>query len=283
MAAKARPLLNPDQTMYILPPLLLVIGGLGGFLSGLLGVGGGIIFVPALFFSMTALGTGPEQAMHLAVGTSLAVVFATGATSALAHHRRGAVDSGIVRAWGAFIVGGVIFGSLFASSVDGRLLKEIFAVITFAISLYMAFGSESKGPGAKTIAMNIQRGLCACIGMVSSMIGVGGAILTVPMMSYIGVPMQRAVGTGAALGMLISLPGCLGYMLGGAAQAYAAELPPFSVGYVNVLAALMIIPSSILLAPMGVKASHKLPRTTLRRVFAGVLMLVSIRMFMTLD
>lgn len=275
--------MNPDYTMYILPPLLLAIGALGGFLSGLLGVGGGIIFVPALFFSMTAMGTGPEQAMHLAVGTSLAVVFATGATSALAHHRRGAVDSGILKAWGAFIVGGVIAGSLFAASVDGRLLKEIFAVITFAISVYMALGSESKGPGARVIAMNIQRGLCACIGMISSMIGVGGAILTVPMMSYIGLPMQRAVGTGAALGMLISLPGCLGYMLGGAAQAHAAELPPFSLGYVNGLAALMIIPSSILLAPVGVKSSHKLPRKTLRRVFAAVLMIVSIRMFMTLN
>jgi uncharacterized membrane protein YfcA len=266
--------------MYILPPLLLALGAAGGFLSGLLGVGGGIIFVPALFFTMTAVGTAAEQAMHLAVGTSLAVVFATGATSALGHHRRGAVDANILRNWGAFIVGGVVVGSLFASSVNGQLLKEIFAVITFLISIYMAVGSENREGRAHNLALNIQRGICTGIGMVSSMIGVGGAILTVPMMSYIGVPMQRAVGTGAALGILISLPGCLGYMAGGA--AHMADLPPFSIGYVNVLAAGMIIPSSILMAPMGVAASHKLPRKTLRRVFACLLMVVSIRMFMTL-
>lgn len=261
--------------------LLIAIGGAGGFLSGLLGVGGGILFVPALFFAMKAVGFDAQYAMHLAVATSLAIVFATGATSAVAHYRRGSVDIARVRDWAPYILIGVAVGALFASSVNGDILKRIFAGITLLISIYMAFGREkTSGDPAPLLTPKVQHVLCALIGIVSSMIGVGGAILTVPMMSYSGMTMQKAVGTGAALGVVISLPGTLGFMAGGLLHDIQG-LPPYSVGYVNFLAAGMIVPTAMLMAPVGVKISHAMPRLMLRRVFAAVLIIVSIRMFMS--
>lgn len=271
----------PDPSHIEVFLLLLTIGCAGGFLSGLLGVGGGILFVPALYFAMSALGMGSQHAMHLAVGTSLAVVFATGSISALGHHRRGAVDVTIMKSWGMFIVTGVVIGSVFATAVNGEALKRIFAAVTFILSFYMAFAKERpKDKPGHLLTDKIQRSICIGIGMVSSMIGVGGAILTVPMMSYIGTPMTRATGTGAALGLLISLPGTLGYMLAG--LPHLQELPPYSIGYVNLATLIFIIPTSMLMAPVGVRTSHTLPHVMLRRVFAAVMLIVSIRMFMTL-
>lgn len=261
--------------------LLFSIGAMGGFLSGLLGVGGGILFVPALFFTLTSLGQGEAHTMHIAVGTSLAIVLATGSTSALAHYRRGAVDMSRVRLWGVYIVGGVLAGSLFASVVNGKILGGIFASITLLISVYMAFGRETPpGEAGRHVPVVVQRGICMGIGVLSSMIGVGGAIMTIPLMSYTGMQIQRAIGTGAALGILISLPGALGYAITG--LPHLDELPPWSLGYISLPAVLLIIPASMLAAPVGVKASHALPKRVLRRVFAVVLVIVSVRMFMSL-
>jgi uncharacterized membrane protein YfcA len=274
--------MSPEFTFYTeLVLLMLAIGCIGGFLSGLLGVGGGIIFVPALFFCFKATGVAEAYIMHVAVGTSLAVVFATGSTSAYHHYQHKSVDMEIVRSWGPFIVLGVLIGALFASSVEGRTLKEIFAGLALVISFYMAAAPEKPETGhGHKIPLYLQRGFCAVIGMLSSMIGIGGAILNIPMMSYNGVPMQRAVGTGAVLGIAVALPGMIGYMISG--FPHMPELPPLSLGYVNLIALATIIPTSILLAPAGVKASHRLPRPVLRRIFAVVLALVALRMFMAL-
>ena len=273
-----------DDTYLILKMmiLLLTIGAVGGFLSGLLGVGGGILFVPALFFCMTAIGFDEAHAMHIAIGTSLAVVLVTGGTSAFGHYHRGGVDMDRVRAWAPALVSGVLGGAFIAGIASTGMLKASFALITFFIAVYMFFArSPSLTPDKCPIVPGrVQRSLCAVIGTLSSMIGVGGAIMTVPFMSYMGMPIHRAVGTGAALGILISIPGTLGYMLMG--LWHLDELPPYSVGYVNLLAVAMIIPASILLAPMGVQASYTLPRSILRRVFSVMLIIVSVRMFMTL-
>jgi uncharacterized membrane protein YfcA len=269
-----------------LPPaelvlILLAIGAAGGFLSGLLGVGGGIVFVPALFFCLKAAGIGAAHLMHIAIGTSLAVIFFTGLSSAYHHFKRGSVDPEILRQWVPFIFIGVVAGSFFASSVDGRVLKEIFAVLLFLIAVYMVAAKEKPETGKKhKVPAFVLRFFCFAIGTVSSMIGVGGAILNIPMMTYIGVPMQRAAGTGAALGLAVALPGAAGYMISG--WTHLPELPPLSLGYVNLVAVAAIIPASMLVAPLGVRAAHRLPKPLLRRIFAVVLTFVSLRMFMTL-
>ncbi len=273
----------PDTSMIPaeLIMLLLAIGCVGGFLSGLLGVGGGVIFVPALFFSLSSLGFSEAHAMHIAVGSSLAVVLATGATSAFGHFRRGALDIATVKAWAPPMVIGVILGAMVASSVKTVVLKEIFAGMTLVIALYMMFARENKEvKPMRFLTLAVQKGVCFVIGLISAMLGVGGAILTVPMMNYVGLPIQRAVGTGAALGIAVALPGILTYMVTG--LLVQDQLPPWSIGYVNVLTVAMILPASMLLAPLGVKVSHNMPRRMLRRVFAIVLLIVSIRMFLSI-
>lgn len=261
--------------------LLVATGAIGGFLSGLLGVGGGIIFVPALVFVLSSIGIDPAHIMHIAVGSSMAVVLATGASSAFGHHKKKSVDKKILLSWGPFIVSGVIIGAIFASLVDGDLLRKIFAAITLLISFYMGLGREKTAAVVvENIFRGIQKCLCIVIGAISSMIGVGGAMLTAPMMHYIGVPTQKAVGTSAALSVLISLPGTVIYILSG--LAHRADLPPWSLGYVDFAVIGFIIPVSMLMVPIGVQTSHLLPKILLRRIFGVMLFIVSIRMFMSL-
>jgi uncharacterized membrane protein YfcA len=260
---------------------LLAIGGLGGFLSGLLGVGGGIIFVPALFFVMTAYNFGTGVAMHVAVATSLALVLVTGASSAYWHHRKGSVDITIVKTWWPAVVAGVAGGTAFASSVEGALLKQVFAGVALLIAVYMTVSKEPlEGvPVRHKVSLLAQRCGAVFIGGLSALLGVGGAILTIPFMTYIGVPIRKAVGTGGALAFIISRPGIFGYIVAG--LQHPEGLPPGSLGYVNLLALAVIVPTSMLLSPVGVNASHRLSRPMLRRIFAIVLVVVSLRMFLS--
>lgn len=278
----------PDTVLYFeLALFLLAIGAAGGFLSGLLGVGGGIVFVPALFFCLRILGVSDAHVMHIAVGTSLAIVAVTSFTSAFHHDKRSSVDRGIVRRWGPYIVTGVLAGALFAASVDGHMLRNIFAALMLVIAVYyMVLSREAPDreiPAAfrrYRVPPVLQHGLCLLIGAVSSMIGVGGAILTIPLLTLSGESHQRATGTGSALGVAVALPGMVVYMISG--FAHAGELPPFSLGYVNPAIVAMIIPLAVLLSPVGVKAAHRLPQAALRRIFALALAFMSLRMFMTL-
>lgn len=255
---------------------LLVIGAVGGFLSGLLGVGGGLIFVPALLFTLTAYHVAPDVAMHVAVATSLALVLVTGATSAFWHHKKGSVDFKILKSWGPAVVLGVAAGTYLASCVNGASLKQVFAAVALLIAAYMAVSKEPQEEKGHRVPVLAQRLVAGSIGGISSLIGVGGAMLSIPFMAYVGVPMRKSVGTGGALAFIIAFPGIFGYILAG--LQHPQGLPPYSLGYVNVLALAAIVPVSMILSPFGVHVSHKMSRTTLRRIFAGVLLLVSLRM-----
>ena len=258
--------------------LLLAIGGIGGFLSGMLGVGGGIIFVPALYFTFTSSGIDPGAAMHVSVGTSLALVLATGGSSAFWHHKKGSVDFSIIKSWAPAIILGVLAGTFLATHVNGHFLKQLFAIVTLLISFYMAFSREPQTePASHRLSKIVQRAGAALIAMVSVLIGIGGAMLNIPFMTYLGVPMRKSVGTGGALGCIISFPALIGYIYSG--WQHMHELPPYSFGYVNLLAAAVIIPVSMILSPIGVHVSHKISRNILRRIFSAVLILVSLRMF----
>lgn len=274
--------MTPD-TFFIIQMsfLLLAVGAVAGFLSGLLGVGGGIIFVPSLYFCLRAIGLDESHAMHVAVGTSLALICVTGATSAFAHWRRGSVDTESLKKWVLPMIASAIGGSLFAGLVPSGILRVIFACITMVIAVYMFVAGAPKASSfCLVVPVRVQKAVMATIALVSSLIGVGGAVMSVPFMNLMGYPMQRAAGTGAALGLIIALPGSVTYMITG--LFHLDELPPYSLGYVNLLGLALIVPSSVLMAPLGVQASHSLPRDMLKRVFAVVLLIVSLRMFMTL-
>ncbi len=254
---------------------LMCLGAFAGFLAGFFGIGGGAVLVPGLFYMFGALGFAPDALMHMAVGTSLAIIVPTGLASARAHHQRGHIDFQLLRRIGAGVLIGAIFGSFGAQYLDGAGLSLVFAVAIVGLALIMlanparffAFERATAQPFASLAGL--------VIGGVSSLIGIGGATLSVPYMSIGRVPIHRAIGTAAALGLVISVPASIGFMITG----WGADLrPPLSLGYISVPAWVIIIAISTWFAPLGAAAGHKLPVHVLRRVFAVFMVLVAIKM-----
>lgn len=266
-----------DAAQWITVAALLLAAGAGaGVVAGLLGVGGGIVVVPVLFHLFTHLGIDEAVRMKLAVGTSLATIVATAWASARAHYKRGTVDREFLRAYGPPIVLGVLVGSATASLVRGPVLTGVFAAVALVVAAHIAFGNPRWRLGEAPPQGLARWPLGGAIGALSAMMGIGGGTLTVPVMTLFGFPVHRAVGTAAAMGFVIGVPGTLGFVLGGFGQA---GLPPFSLGYVSLAGLALIAPTSMLCAPYGARLAHRLDTKALRRVFAVFLGFTSLRMF----
>jgi Predicted permeases len=262
--------------MVILGLALLAAGAVGGIVAGLLGVGGGIVIVPVLFHLFTTLGLPEDIRMHVAVGTSLTTIIATSASSTRSHWRKGAVDMGMLRWWGPFIVLGVAAGTALAGYVRGPVLTGVFAVVASVVAVHMAFGKPGWAVSDGLPPRPAQGAIAVVIGAVSAMMGIGGGTLSVPVLTLFRYPIHRAVGTAAAIGFLIGIPGTIGFVWTG---WDAPGLPPFSLGYVNLLGVALILPVSMALAPYGARLAHRLDTRRLRRVFAVFLGLTALRMF----
>ncbi len=267
----------PDGNWIILAPVLLACGMVAGLLAGLLGVGGGIVIVPILYHVFTADGLPLDVTMPLTVGTSLASIVLTSVMSASAHHRRGTVDGALLRSWAPGILAGVVVGTwLGGAVVSGALLKALFGVLLVVVSAHMLLTARSKPtvsdglPGRYT-----QRGISFGIGGLAAMLGIGGGTLAVPALNLFAFPIHRAVGTSAVFGFLISVPAAAGYVIAGWGSA---GLPAFSTGYVNWLAFALLVPATMLFAPLGVRLCHRLDVTRLRQVFAVFILLVGLEM-----
>lgn len=254
---------------------LIIAGVVGGLIAGMLGVGGGIVIVPVLYHVLAGLGFDESLRMHLAVGTSLATIIPTSISSLSAHGKRGTVDWTLLKSWAVPMVLGVAIGTALAAYVSGRTLSLIFGIVALPVALNMAFGKESwrlaerlpPGPGGWTIAGGI--------GWLSSMMGIGGGTLGVPIMTHCNYPVHRAVGTAAAFGAIISIPATAGMALGGWG---APGLPAYSIGYVNLLGFVLIAPASVLMAPMGAHLAHMMDRKRLKLVFALFIAITAMRM-----
>lgn len=266
----------PIEHILFLVPILAVMGVGAGFLSGLLGVGGGIILVPGLYYVLTHAGVSADVAMHMAVGTSFAVIVPTGLSSVRAHCKRGAVDFALVRLMGTGVFLGVVIGTLVAARLPGAGLMVVFASALLLMALLMladpgrwfknAHMPKKPWPGVAGFG----------IGSISSLMGIGGASLSVPFMTICGVPIHRAVGSAAALGLVISVPAVIGYMLIGWGHA---ALPPFTIGYISALAWISITPLSVLVAPLGARVAHNVSVAWLRQYFAFFLFFIACKMF----
>jgi uncharacterized membrane protein YfcA len=255
--------------------LLAAVGSFAGLLAGLLGVGGGIVLVPAFFFVFTTLGYASAQLMQLCVATSLATIVVTSARSVSSHHRHGAVDWGILRGWAPGIVLGAILGVLVVAQLRTTTLQFIFGGLAFTVGLYMAF-SKSHWRLAEDMPRGPKRMLLApIIGCLSVLVGVGGGSFGVPLMSLHGTPMHRAVATAAGFGLLIAVPSVIGFLL---VPLPADIRPPFTVGLVNLAAFVVVICTTMLTAPIGARLAHRLDAAMLRRVFAVFLLLVAANM-----
>ncbi len=264
------------QSLLIwLVPLLGLTGVIAGILAGLLGVGGGIVIVPALYYAFSYLGIDIEIRMHLAVGTSLATIIPTSIRSSLAHNRRGGFDFELFRLWAPGIFIGALLGTWLANRVQFIFLTSVFATVALCVSLYMGFGSKDLRLSAEPPKGIGSAGLTGMIGILSAMMGIGGGTLSVPIMTLSGISIHRAVGTAAGLGMVIAIPGIIGFMIGG---TDATGLPPFSVGYVNWLGFALIVPTTILAVPLGAHLAHALNPRPLRKAFAFFLGITAIKM-----
>ena len=263
--------------LALLGATLIGAGVVAGVLSGLLGVGGGIVVVPVLNFGFSYLGVDPSVRQHVAVATSLATVAVTAARSARLHHARGAVDTQLLSSWGPAIVTGSVLGTALAAALGGRALTGVFGGVALLVALHMGFGRESwriadappSGPARLPIA--------GAVGFVSVMMGLGGGTVGVPTLTLLGVPMHRAVGTAAGLGSAIAVPGAIGLALAGIG---VPGRPPGCSGYLNVIGFALITPTTWLAAPLGARFAHAISPRALRRGFAFFLALVSLRMLL---
>lgn len=265
---------DPGQALFLLATLLAT-GAIAGVISGLLGVGGGIVIVPVLFFVFLALDVSEAVRMHVAVGTSLATIIFTGFMSARSHWKRGSVDTALLRSWGPWIAFGVVAGTVIGGNVSGTVLTLVFAAIAALVAINMAFKPADAAEPRPMPGAPLKQVLSTIIGLISVMMGIGGGTLAVPILSFFTYPIRLAVGTAAAIGLIIAIPGTIGYALFGLG---VPDLPPFSLGYVNLAGLIAIIPTSMLTAPLGVKLAHAIPQLALRWCFAGFLAITSIRM-----
>ena len=264
------------QTLQDLLPLilmLLAVGAFAGVLAGLLGVGGGVVLVPAYLALFTAEGYGGGEIMRVCLATSLATIIVTSARSVMAHHRKGAVDWQILRTWSPYICIGALFGVVLVSRLSSDTLKVIFGVLVSVIALYMAFGKSSWRLGETMPEGPVRAIWGALIGLFSVLVGIGGGSLAVPTMALHNIPIHRAVATAAGFGIAIALPSAIGFLLTSVPGA-----PPYTVGAINIPAFFITISMTLITAPFGAALAHKLDPKPLKRIFAAFLMFVAIRM-----
>jgi uncharacterized protein len=269
----------PLSELLGLAGALLAAGFVTGLLAGLLGIGGGGILVPVLYEVFGALGIDNAIRMHLAVGTSLAVIVPTSLRSFTAHHARGAVDLDLVRSMAPWVVLGVGLGAFLARYSNEAVLKGIWVVAASIMSLKLLFGRQDWRLGDAVPGQPFRALYGGFVGLVSTLMSIGGGIFITALLTLYGQPMQRAVATSSAFGPIIAIPGALGFVWAG---WHAAGRPPGSLGYVSLLGALVIIPTGVLAAPLGVRIAHGISRRKLELAFATFLVIVGLRFLFSL-
>ncbi len=252
----------------------LVLGAVAGFFAGLLGVGGGAIMVPVLALLFAAQNFPAEHLMHLALGTSMAAIVFTSISSLRAHHRHGAVQWPIVRSIAPGILLGTFVGAQLASQIPTRPLAIFFAVFMSYVAFQMLANIKPK-PSRQLPGSLGMFAVGNGIGAISALVAIGGGSFSVPFMTWCNIKMHHAIGTSAAIGLPIAVAGTLGYLVGGQG---ATRLPEGSFGYVYLPALAACVAMSMLTAPLGAKAAHKLPVPILKKIFAGVILLLLTKM-----
>jgi uncharacterized protein len=247
-----------------------------GFVAGLFGIGGGLITVPFLFYIFGALNINPTYIMHLAVGTSFAIIIPTSIASVLTHHKFKAVDFIIVKSYGLFVVIGVIIGTIFAATLKTKSLVLFFSLIIFILGFYLLFLKENDGIITKKIKPHLKIILGFLSGFVSAQMGIGGAIMNVPILKFFGYSINRAIGSAAAIGFLISVFGAIGFVITG---SYLNTKIPFSIGFINIPAFLIFVPITTFMARVGARTVHKIDKNKISKYFALFLLVVASKLF----
>ena len=269
--------LNINEIFYLLT-VLAIAAAVAGFMAGLLGVGGGIIMVPALYYAFTVLDFDIVTRMHLAVGTSLAIIIPTSIISTLTHKEYDAVDFNMVKSFGIFILIGVFFGTFLAVNLKTPALVLFFSIFAFMVGLFFIFLREKLVDNPKQISNLIKNISGILIGFISIPLGIGGGSLMVPFMRTFGYDIRKSIGTAAAVGFLIAVTGTITMITGG--KIIDNVNTPFSLGYINLLGFIVFVPVTMIMARLGAKAVYKIDKKILSKIFGTFLILVSIRSFL---
>ncbi|MGE0629091.1 MAG: sulfite exporter TauE/SafE family protein [Hyphomicrobiaceae bacterium] len=265
------------QGLVMLGLALIAAGFVMGFLAGLFGIGGGAILVPALYEAFGAIGVDRSIIMHLCLGTALAVMIPTTITSFRGHAAKGAVDVSFLKRVGPWIVGGVLIGAVIARFVDSLTLQWTWAFLGGGLALKMALGRDDWRI-AETLPEHsfVPEIVSLFIGLISTLMSVGGASFMITFLSLYGWQILPSVATSSGLGPLIAIPGTLGFMWAGWGTS---GLPALSIGYVSLIGAALVIPASVVAAPVGVRLAHGMPKRKLELAFALFLAIMSARFF----
>ena len=269
---------NVDTNVIInLLTVLAIAAAVAGFMAGLLGVGGGIIMVPALYYAFSVLDFDIVTRMHLSVGTSLAIIVPTSIISTKTHMEYDAVDFKMVKTFGVLIVLGVLFGTFLAVSLKTPALVLFFAVFSCFVGLFFIFLREKLVESPKTISNTIKNISGLFIGFISVPLGIGGGSLMVPFMRTFGYDIRKSIGTAAAVGFLIAISGTTTMIISG--KIIDNVNSPFSIGYINLLGFAVFVPVTMVMARIGARVVYKINKKLLSRIFGCFLLMVSARSF----
>ncbi len=261
-----------NQILFFLL-IMAVTAIFAGFFAGFFGIGGGIITVPCLFYIFGAIGMDKSFIMHLAVGTSFAIIVPTAIMSVFTHYKHKAVDFDIVKTYGIFVVFGVIIGSFFAASMHTKSLILFFSIILYLLALNLIFLKDKTKIKLK-FSFPQRTVLGFIVGFVSSLMGIGGAIMNVPILKFVGYTINKAIGSAASIGFLISVFGSLGFLISG---TIVETDMPLSVGFINIPAFLIFIPITIIMAKVGATSVHKMKRGIIAKLFGIFLIIIASR------
>jgi len=269
--------LNFFSNQYFLFAFVMALTAIPvGFSAGLFGIGGGLISVPVLFYIFGALGISNDYLMHLAVGTSFAIIVPTSISSVLTHHKFNAVDFNIVKTYGLYAVLGAILGTIFASTLKTEQLILFFAIVTFFLGIYLIFLKEKKIESNLNFKTHYKIFFGFISGFVSAPMGIGGAIMNVPVLKFFGYSINRAIGSAAAVGFFIATTASIGFLITG---NYKEINAPLSIGFINIPAFLIFVPITIFMAKFGAKTVHKIDKKLITKLFGIFSLLVSTRLF----
>ena len=243
-----------------------------GFVAGLFGIGGGLITVPFLYYIFDTLGISQQYLMHLAVGTSFGIIIPTSIASVLTHHKFKAVDFNVVKSYGVFVVLGVILGTVFAASLKTKSLVLFFSIVIFILAIYLLLLKEKEKDVILNIKLHVKIVLGMIVGFISAPMGIGGAIMNVPILKFFGYPINKAIGSAAAIGFLIALFGALGFLVSG--SLLKTNLP-LSIGFVNIPAFLIFIPITTFMARIGAKTVHRINKNKISKLFGFFLLIIA--------
>jgi uncharacterized membrane protein YfcA len=265
--------LTQSEILFFITLMLLTAIPVG-FFAGLFGIGGGLISVPFLYYLFSSFGIEPSYIMHLAVGTSFSIIIPTSIVSVMTHHKFKAVDFSVVKSYGGFVIIGVIFGTIFAGGLNTKLLVLFFSIVVFVLAFYLFYLKEKKINIKLKMKISSKIFFGFLSGFISALMGIGGAVMNVPILKFFGYSINNAIGSAAAIGFLIALFGTMGFLITG---IYLDVSLPLSIGFLNIPAFLIFIPITTFMARIGARTVHKIDKQRISKYFGVFLFMIGLK------